>query len=77
MAKESFFIRKAVPVTNGAINEVAIDLGFVVDALGKSVCRIHNIAVQYATAYVASNDNFTSSFELGTQSAATYLTPTN
>ena len=76
MAKDSFFIRKAVPVANGSVTEVSIDLGFVVDALGKSVCRIHNVAVQYATAYVTSNDNFTSSFELGTQSSLTaYLTP--
>lgn len=76
MAKsDSFFIRKRVPVTNGLVEEVDIDLGFVVDALGKSVCRIHNISVQFGTAYVASNDNFTSSFELGTQSAPSYLTP--
>jgi hypothetical protein len=63
-------------VTDGTIQEVDIDLGFVVDALGKSVARIHNISVQFATAYATSNANFTSSFELGTQSAPnTYLTP--
>jgi len=77
MAKESFFIRKAVPVTNGSIEEVSIDLGFVVDALGKSVCRVHNIAVQYAVATFAgtTSDDITASFELGTQSApGSYLT---
>jgi hypothetical protein len=50
MAKtDSFFIRKAITLdNNGDFNQVAIDLGAYVDALGKAVLRIHNIAVQYS-----------------------------
>ena len=47
---DSFFIRAQV-LTNGvAFNETAIDLGAYVDALGKSVLRIHNVQVQYGNA---------------------------
>lgn len=47
---DSFFIRAQV-LTNGVnYNESAIDLGAYVDALGKSVLRIHNISVQYGNA---------------------------
>lgn len=74
MAKESFFIRKQVPLVTGTTEQVAIDLGFVVDALGKSVCRIHNIAVQYGAGFVASGQSYSASFELGTQSSTTLLT---
>lgn len=69
---DSFFIR-ATTLTNGlTYNESAIDLGSYVDALGKSVLRIHNISVQYGvpnTAYVgAVNTSTSSSFQLTTQS---------
>ena len=58
MAKtDSFFIRKALPLISaegasgaGDFLEVGIDLGAYVDALGKAVLRIHNIAVQYSDA---------------------------
>ena len=48
MAKsDSFFIRAQVNANNDlSFNQVGIDLGAYVDALGKSVLRIHNIAVQ-------------------------------
>lgn len=48
---DSFFIRAQV-LTNGpaTYNEAAIDLGAYVDALGKSVLRIHNVQVQYGNA---------------------------
>jgi hypothetical protein len=46
MAKDSFFIRVSAPIAS-AFDTTAVDLGFVVDALGKTVCRIHNVAVQY------------------------------
>lgn len=47
MAKtDSFFIRASVD-TSGAWAQTSIDLGAYVDALGKSVLRIHNIQVQY------------------------------
>jgi hypothetical protein len=73
MAKESFFIRKQIPLVDGQTEEVAIDLGFVVDALGKSVCRIHNIAVQYGVGFVISGQTTSASFELGTQSSTSLL----
>ena len=48
MAKsDSFFIRAQVNANNDlSFNETSVDLGAYVDALGKSVLRIHNIAVQ-------------------------------
>ena len=48
MAKsDSFFIRHTTEIDNdNAYYQDSIDLGAYVDALGKSVLRIHNIAVQ-------------------------------
>ena len=47
MAKtDSFFIRTSATSTAGNFNQETIDLGAYVDALGKSVLRIHNISVQ-------------------------------
>jgi hypothetical protein len=43
---DSFFIRAKVVGTPGAFAQESIDLGAYVDALGKSVLRVHNIAVQ-------------------------------
>ena len=46
---DSFFLRQDITLdNNGAFNQETIDLGAVVDALGKTVLRIHNIAVQYS-----------------------------
>lgn len=43
MAKsDSFFIRATVDVSSTGFNQTAIDLGAYVDALGKSVLRVHN-----------------------------------
>jgi hypothetical protein len=69
---DSFFIR-ATTLTDGVTyNQSAIDLGSYVDALGKSVLRIHNISVQYGTpigAYAgAPNSSTQSCFQLTTQS---------
>ena len=47
---DSFFIRAQVNTDTTNYNETAIDLGAYVDALGKSVLRIHNVQVQYGTA---------------------------
>ena len=44
---DSFFIRATVPTTTTTYNQVSIDLGSFVDALGKTVMRIHNVAVEY------------------------------
>lgn len=46
MAKDSFFIRGKSTAPGGAFVETAIDIGHVVDALGKTVMRIHNISAQ-------------------------------
>ena len=43
---DSFFIRSKVTSTGGAFSQTEVDLGAYVDALGKSVLRIHSIAVQ-------------------------------
>lgn len=49
MAKtDSFFIRQSLTLNAATFNEEPIDLGAYVDALGKAVLRIHNIAVQYS-----------------------------
>lgn len=75
---DSFFIRASAPVLDPAAgvpyNQVAIDLGAYVDALGKSVLRIHNVQVQYGTA----GENITANagaqsevnFQITTQSQA-------
>lgn len=47
---DSFFIRQQVLTDANNFNQIAIDLGSYVDALGKSVLRIHNVQVQYGTA---------------------------
>jgi len=73
MAKESFFIRKEITLVNGSTEQTNIDLGFVVDALGKSVCRIHNISVQYGVGYATSGQTTFASFEVGTQPSTTLL----
>jgi hypothetical protein len=49
MAKDSFFIRMTLDVGNSAtFLERPIDLGAYVDALAKSVLRIHNVQVTYS-----------------------------
>jgi len=49
MAKsDSFFIRAGLTgLTGGVFTTENVDLGAFVDALGKTVLRIHNISVQY------------------------------
>ena len=50
MAKsDAFFIRASVDTNGTNYAQTAIDLGSYVDALGKSVLRVHNIAVQYGS----------------------------
>jgi len=73
MAKtDSFFIRASTPTNGTTYAESAVDLGSYVDALGKSVLRIHNISVEYGgplSAYAgAVNSSTQSSFQLTTQS---------
>eukprot|EP01045_Picozoa_sp_COSAG04_P033581 COSAG04_NODE_7006_length_1211_cov_1.136691_4_plen_60_part_01 len=46
---DSFFIRATLNADNtNTYQQTGIDLGAYVDALGKSVLRIHNIAVAFS-----------------------------
>ena len=69
---DSFFIRADVAVPATTFGQAAIDLGAYVDALGKSVLRIHNIQIQYGSAgstpNVTPNSENNSGFQLTTQS---------
>ena len=48
MAKsDSFFIRASTSFNGTTYAQSSVDLGAYVDALGKSVLRIHNISVQW------------------------------
>ena len=75
MAKtDSFFIRKSLTVDNSAtFTQATIDLGAFVDALGKSVLRIHNVHVMLsdssgnAAQIQASDDSAAAQFQLTTQ----------
>lgn len=46
---DSFFIRATVPTNATTYNQVSIDLGAFVDALGKTVMRIHNVSVAFGS----------------------------
>ena len=76
MAKtDSFFIRKSITLTGATYVENEIDLGAYVDALGKAVLRIHNIAVQYSdtaggTPDLSAQTNAAADFQLTTQTQA-------
>ena len=73
MAKtDSFFIRKSIELTGSTYVDTVLDLGAYVDALGKAVLRIHNIAVQYSDAQGGTPDlqsqvNAAADFQLTTQ----------
>lgn len=75
MAKsDSFFIRATQNLGNSeTFDESAIDLGAYVDALGKSVLRIHNIQVTYSdstgtSSQVSTNETGVAQWQLTTQS---------
>lgn len=79
MAKsDSFFIRAQIYTNGTNFVEESIDLGAYVDALGKSVLRIHNISVQYGNPNVQALTNVNSSnvtsFQLTTQSQTAMVT---
>jgi hypothetical protein len=82
MAKtDSFFIRASTDFNGTTYAESSIDLGAYVDALGKSVLRIHNIAVQWGDPTevinaVGSAANVVS-YQLTTQSQGAMVTVTN
>ena len=47
---DSFFIRANVECSNGVFAQTEIDLGAYVDALGKSVLKIHNVQLSFQDA---------------------------
>jgi len=72
MAKsDSFFIRARTATNGTTYAQSSIDLGAYVDALGKSVLRIHNIAVQYGSPLnvpaVTANEKTVAAFQITTQ----------
>lgn len=82
MAKsDSFFIRAGTTTNGTTYAQSSIDLGAYVDALGKSVLRVHNIAVQYGSpldSYVGASDSNTQSvFQLTTQSQTSMVSATD
>lgn len=83
MAKsDSFFIRASTSTNGVTYAQSAIDCGAYVDALGKSVLRIHNISVQYGAplelpATLSPNEQSAVAFQLTTQSQASMVTATN
>ena len=82
MAKsDSFFIRKTVDVGNdNNFQQDAIDLGAYVDALGKSVLRIHNVQVTYSdnvgrSSTINGGESGVAQFQLTTQSQTDVVRP--
>ena len=71
---DSFFIRQTLNADNtGAFQQTPIDLGAYVDALGKAVLRVHNIAVSFTDAtgtglQVNPTQSAVAQFQLTTQS---------
>jgi hypothetical protein len=86
MAKsDSFFIRAKISgLTGGTFGQTAIDLGAYVDALGKSVLRLHRLSVQYVfdgvggtpTVTIANGEAHTE-WQLTTQSQASMVDATD
>ncbi|MHA1542980.1 MAG: hypothetical protein ACTSQH_08385, partial [Candidatus Hodarchaeales archaeon] len=77
---DSFFIRAQVNLgKTNTFNQVSIDLGAYVDALGKSVLRIHNIAPAFtdadgASATLDSDASAAAQFQLTTQTQTALVT---
>ena len=72
MAKtDSFFVRAEVDWNGTTYAQTTIDLGAFVDALGKSVLRIHNISVQWDDGFQltpAANTDYAALMQVTTQS---------
>jgi len=81
MAKDSFFIRKTLNIGNTAtFAETSIDLGAYVDALGKSILRVHNIAASFSDNAGTSNTVTSAAaaqFQLTTQSQSDTVLPSD
>lgn len=80
---DSFFLRQTVDVGNtNTFHQVNMDLGAYVDALGKSVLRIHNIQVTYsdnsgASSTVAANEVGVAQWQITTQSQGALVLSSN
>jgi len=79
---DSFFIRASTTTDTTNFAQSAIDLGAYVDALGKSVLRIHNISVQYGApmevlGIPAAGNTANVAFQLTTQSQSAMVPLTN
>lgn len=81
---DSFFIRAELALdAAGTFNDTSIDLGSFVDALGKTVLRVHNVAVQYtygtnqAPVITAGNDEAITSWQLTTQNQTDMVNASN
>ena len=82
MAKsDSFFIRAKVSTSGLNYAQNSIDLGAYVDALGKSVLRIHGVSVQYGSPTqvpaAGPNENAMTAYQLTTQSQSTMVDATD
>ena len=85
MAKsDSFFIRASTDIEDdGTYRQSTIDLGAYVDALGKSVLRIHNIAVSFTDGsgrspeLDGSDAAAAAQFQLATQTQVDIVLPSN
>ena len=81
---DSFFIRAELELDNaGTFGFTNIDLGSFVDALGKTVLRVHNAAVQYtyganlAPLITAPSDEGITSWQLTTQNQTGMVNASN
>ena len=81
---DSFFIRAELALDNAnTFLFTTIDLGSFVDALGKTVLRVHNAAVQYTYGgnqpplIAAGNDDATTSWQLTTQNQTGMVNASN
>ena len=82
MAKtDSFFIRAGATFDSANFVQTDIDCGAFVDALGKSVLRIHNVSVQWSGTTVqltpAANTDYGASVQLTTQSQTALVNATD
>lgn len=79
---DSFFIRAKVLTNSTTYAQQSIDLGAFVDALGKTVMRIHNVAVTYGSplnqpTVPGTTTTAQTSWQLTTQSQGALIGPEN
>jgi|TARA_R110000823_G_C15918485_1_gene498445 hypothetical protein len=78
---DSFFIRATVATNGVTYAQTNIDLGSFVDALGKTVMRIHNASITYGSLgsvpIVPVANQAVCAFQLTTQSQAALVGPSN